>query len=96
MESSSLMDQIEMCDDWRVFYAVLKESPRNRENDSGTKFDRTRPGTYGYGVRLGVSMENTVETKQKGSVKVQLEIEELEAKIAPKLAGNHNETLVRE
>lgn len=43
-------------------------------------------------------MEDQKKVKQDESVKakIELEIEELEPIVAPRLAANHNETLVRE
>ncbi len=74
------------------------------------RFDFQVPGPYCYrrsGLLCshatainpfdGVSMEDkTIEKKEQQLVEVELVIEELEAKIAPKLATNHNETLVKD
>ena len=40
--------------------------------------------------------KNLKDNKDENTAKLELEIEELETKIAPALTANHNETLVRD
>jgi hypothetical protein len=46
--------------------------------------------------RKGVLMSMTVHVDDKATGEIELEVEEMEEVIAPKLAVNHNETLVRD